>query len=83
MACGVMCVFSCYDIPNAVVDGYDVVVNKPKVAAYRAPGAPASEYAVECVVDELAQQLELDPIDLRLKMVGGSRLSNWSIAVST
>ena len=36
---GCMCVFSCYDIPNARVDGYDVLVNKPKTQAYRAPGA--------------------------------------------
>ena len=34
-----MCVFAAYDIPNVVIDGYDVVVNKPKTAAYRAPGA--------------------------------------------
>ncbi|MEE2981291.1 MAG: molybdopterin cofactor-binding domain-containing protein, partial [Pseudomonadota bacterium] len=39
----------------------------PKVAAYRAPGAPISEYAVECVVDELAGKLSMDPIELRLK----------------
>ena len=29
-----------YNIPNFLIEGYDVVVNKPKVAAYRAPGAP-------------------------------------------
>ena len=64
---GAMCAFAPYDIANVKVVGYDVVTNRPKVAAYRAPGAPISEYAVECVVDELAQQLALDPIDLRLK----------------
>ncbi len=32
---GCMCVFSCYDIPNARVDGYDVLANKPKTQAYR------------------------------------------------
>src|SRR4029077_16704421 len=36
---GAMCVFACYDIPNIQIDGYDVVVNKPTTAAYRAPGA--------------------------------------------
>ena len=64
---GAMCAFAPYDIANVKVVGYDVVTNRPKVAAYRAPGAPISEYAVECVVDELAQQLALDPIELRLK----------------
>ena len=47
--------------------GYDVVINRPKVAAYRAPGAPISEYAVESVVDEIAKKLDIDPIDLRLQ----------------
>ena len=64
---GAMCVFAAYDIPNAVIDGYDVVVNKPKTAAYRAPGAPNAAFATEQVVDELAEKLGLDPLDLRLK----------------
>ena len=64
---GCMCAFAPYDLENVKVVGYDVVSNRPKVAAYRAPGAPISEYAVECVVDELADKLGLDPIELRLK----------------
>ena len=49
------------------VVGFDVVVNRPKVAAYRAPGGPISEFAVESVVDEIAKRLGLDPIEFRLK----------------
>src|SRR5690606_29508266 len=64
---GAACIYGPYDIPNMLVDAYDVVVNKPKVAAYRAPGAPASEFAMESVLDELAEQLDMDPMDLRLK----------------
>ena len=64
---GVACIYGPYNIPNMYVDGYDVVVNKPKTAAYRAPGAPAAEYAMESVIDELAEQLEMDPMELRLK----------------
>jgi xanthine dehydrogenase molybdenum-binding subunit len=64
---GAMCAFAPYNFTNQVVDGFDVVVNGPKTAAYRAPGAPASEYAVEAALNELAEQLELDPLDLRLK----------------
>ncbi|MGD9648734.1 MAG: xanthine dehydrogenase family protein molybdopterin-binding subunit [Pirellulales bacterium] len=64
---GCMCVFSCYDIPNARVDGYDVCLNKPKTAAYRAPGATQAAFACESVVDELAEKLGLDPIEFRLK----------------
>ena len=64
---GAMCAIAAYDIENGTVDGYDVVVNKPKTAAYRAPGAPNAAFAVEQAVDELAERLGMDPIDLRLK----------------
>ncbi len=64
---GAMCAFAPYDVANVKVVGYDIVTNRPKVAAYRAPGAPISEYAVECLVDELAGELGMDPVDLRLK----------------
>jgi CO/xanthine dehydrogenase Mo-binding subunit len=64
---GCMCAFAMYDIPNAKVTGYDVVSNRPKVAAYRAPGAPNSSYAVESCLDELADQLGIDPLALREK----------------
>ena len=61
-----MTVFAAYDIANVVVDGYDVVVNKPKSGAYRAPGATQAAFAVETVVDEFAERLGIDPIELRL-----------------
>jgi CO/xanthine dehydrogenase Mo-binding subunit len=64
---GCMCAFAPYDLENVKVVGFDVVVNRPKVAAYRAPGAPIAEYAVESVVDELADKLKIDPIEFRLK----------------
>ena len=62
-----MCSFACYDIDNIYIEGFDVVSNRPKVAAYRAPGAPISAWAVESTLDILALQLDMDPIDLRLK----------------
>ena len=61
-----MCVFTAYDIENVVIDGYDVVVNKPKTAAYRAPGAPNAAFGAEQVLDELAVKLGIDPMELRL-----------------
>ncbi len=64
---GCMCVFSCYDIPNAKVDGYDVVLNKPKTQAYRAPGSTHAALACETVLNEIAEKLEIDPIEIRLK----------------
>jgi CO/xanthine dehydrogenase Mo-binding subunit len=62
---GCMCGFAMYDIPNVEVIGYDVVSNRPKVAAYRAPGAPIASYAVESAMDDLARKLGKDPIALR------------------
>ncbi len=64
---GAMCVFAAYDIANVTVDGFDVVVNKPSTAAYRAPGATNAAFATESVVDEVAEKLGIDQIDFRLK----------------
>jgi CO/xanthine dehydrogenase Mo-binding subunit len=67
VAGGARCALGPYAIPHQRVVGYEIVVNKPKVAAYRAPGASASEFAVESAVDELAQELAMDPMELRMK----------------
>ncbi len=67
LGAGAMCIFAPYDVDNVRIEGFEVVVNKPRVAAYRAPGAPQSMYAGESVLDEIAQKLNMDPIDLRLK----------------
>lgn len=64
---GAMCVFTCYDVPNARVDGYDIVVNKPRTNAYRAPGATNAAFAVETVVDEICEQLKIDPLEFRIQ----------------
>lgn len=64
---GCMCAFAPYNIEHVRTIGFDVVSNRPKTAAYRAPGAPISEFAVESVVDELARKLKIDPVEFRLK----------------
>lgn len=63
---GLMTAFACYDVEALALTGYDVVSNRPKVAAYRAPGAPMAAFAVESAIDDLAMKLGMDPIDLRL-----------------
>jgi CO/xanthine dehydrogenase Mo-binding subunit len=63
---GAMTVLAPYALDHFSIEGFDVVVNKPKTAAYRAPGAPQAAFAVESLLDELAQKLGLDPIELRL-----------------
>ncbi|HKV55918.1 MAG TPA: xanthine dehydrogenase family protein molybdopterin-binding subunit [Candidatus Binataceae bacterium] len=64
---GAMTIIAPYDIPNMVIDAYDVVVNRPKTAAYRAPGATNAAMASETVIDELAEKCGIDPCDFRLK----------------
>lgn len=62
---GCMTVLAPYDLENLQIDGFDVVVNRPKTAAYRAPGAPTSAISAETVIDELADKLGIDPIEMR------------------
>ena len=61
------CMLSPYNIPNALLDGYDVVDNKPKTTAYRAPGAPIGALAIETILDEIAERLGIDPVELRVR----------------
>jgi CO/xanthine dehydrogenase Mo-binding subunit len=61
------CALSPYDIANVQITGYDVVTNRPKVAAYRAPGAPIGAFSMESTLDELARALKMDPLVLRQK----------------
>ena len=60
------CVFSPYKVENGTVDGYDVVVNKPKTAAYRAPGATNAAFAAETVIDEICEKIGMDPLEFRI-----------------
>jgi xanthine dehydrogenase molybdenum-binding subunit len=62
---GAMTIVTPYNIPNILIDAYDVVVNRPKTAAYRAPGATNAAMAAETVVDELAEKCGMDPLDFR------------------
>lgn len=85
---GCMCAFSPYAIPNVRTVGYDVVCNRPKAAAYRAPGSPISAFAAESALDMLARKLGIDPLELRLKnaarpgtpMVYGPKLAHGGYA---
>ena len=66
VSAGAQCILGPYEISNGRVEGYDVVCNKPKTAAYRAPGAPAAAFAFETVIDEVCDELGMDPLDFRL-----------------
>ncbi len=64
---GAMTSFACYNLENVKTVGYEVLVNRPKVAAYRAPSAPMAAFAVESVIDELAKKLEMDAVEFRIR----------------
>ena len=75
------CMFSPYDIENVLIDAYDVVDNKPKSTAYRAPGAPIGSFAAETLIDELAEKLSVDPLELRITNAAkeGTRRANGMV----
>jgi xanthine dehydrogenase molybdenum-binding subunit len=78
---GAACMLGPYNIPNVTIDAYDVVVNKPKSSAYRAPGAPNAAFAAESVIDEIAAKLGMDPLELRRKNAcrEGTRRADGSV----
>ena len=76
-----MCMFSPYNVENILIDGYDVLSNKPKTNAYRAPGVPGAAFAVETVVDEICEKLSIDPLEFRINNAAkeGTRRANGII----
>ena len=62
-----MCAFAPYNIENVESVGIDVVMNRAKSNAYRAPGSPIAAHAVESTLDELADKLGIDPVEFRLQ----------------
>ena len=63
---GAMVIIAPYTVPNFKIDAYDVLVNRPRTAAYRAPGAANAAMASESVIDELADKCGIDPADFRI-----------------
>ena len=64
---GCLCAFAPYDIRTSARSATTWCRNRPKAAAYRAPGSPISAFAVESVLDMCAQKIGMDPLELRLK----------------
>ena len=64
---GAMTSFACYDLQHVKTTGLEVLLNRPKTTAYRAPSAPMAAFAVESVIDELAAKVGMDPVAFRLK----------------
>ncbi len=64
---GAMTSWACYDFKNVKSVSKDVVLNRPKCAAYRAPSAPIAAFAIESTMDMVAHKIGMDPVELRIK----------------
>ena len=67
LACGMFSVTSAYDLENYYIKGYNVISNKPYMRPYRAPLAPNAAQAMETTIDEVCEQIGMDPLEFRLK----------------
>ena len=63
---GAAVILAPYNLENVQIDGYNVVVNRPPAAAYRAPGGTNAAFASETVMDEVADAVGMDPIEFRI-----------------
>jgi xanthine dehydrogenase YagR molybdenum-binding subunit len=77
-----------YSCPNILTEESDIFTHAGPAAAFRAPGHPQGCFALEQLIDELAEQLDIDPLALRDKIdesparreerrIGAERIS-WS-----
>ncbi len=58
-----------YEIPNAHIDSYAITTNNPPGGAFRGFGGPQGAFAAELQMNKLAEALNMDPVELRLKNV--------------
>jgi CO/xanthine dehydrogenase Mo-binding subunit len=58
---------SMYKWPSFDLRGFEVLTHKPSVAAYRAPVAPQTIFAIESQMEQIARDLGLDPVEFRMR----------------
>jgi CO/xanthine dehydrogenase Mo-binding subunit len=61
-----------YDCDNVRTITYGAQLNTPPMKAFRAPGFVEGTFGLECLIDELASRLDLDPLELRRRNYAGS-----------
>ena len=64
---GILVGLAPYKLENMWAEGFDVVTNKPRVQAYRAPGGTPAAFAVEAHMDALAEAIAMDPLEFRMR----------------
>jgi CO/xanthine dehydrogenase Mo-binding subunit len=58
---------SLYKWPSFDIRGFEVLTHKPSIAAYRAPTAPQTTFAIDSHMEQIARTLGLDPVEFRLQ----------------
>lgn len=79
-----------YEIPNVKTDTYGYYTNNVYTGAMRGYGSPQVIFAQESLMDELAQELGIDPLELRLKNIfknnsitaSGQKLDNHEVSLA-
>ncbi|MDP6734945.1 MAG: molybdopterin-dependent oxidoreductase [Nitrospinaceae bacterium] len=56
-----------YKVPNLLHEGYHVYTNKPVGGAMRGHGIPQARFAVERQLDMIAERMDLDPGEIRIR----------------
>src|SRR5256884_750847 len=69
LAVGAVFLASLYKWPVFEVRGFEVLTHKPSIAAYRAPVAPHTIYAIDSHMDQIADAIGQDPVAFRLRHV--------------
>lgn len=55
-----------YPVPNMEIRVREALTFKPSAGAYRAPGAPTAFFVIDTAIDEMAEQLGLDSVEMRI-----------------
>jgi len=74
-----------YRLAGAKVEGRSVYTNLRPGGAFRGAGGPQAIFAIESQMDEIAVELDLDPIELRLRNLlapGAETITGWKIATT-
>jgi len=69
---------SVYQWPSFDVRGFEVLTHKPSIAAYRAPVAPQTIFAIDSQMEQIARKLGVDPVEYRLRHLQreGDKMAN-------
>src|SRR5881296_4608508 len=78
LAVGAVFLASLYKWPAFEVRGFEVLTHKPSIAAYRAPVAPHTIFAIDSHMEQIARVLGVDPVEFRLRHLQreGSPMAN-------